>query len=188
MFKSSYIHGVFNFSGTWKDKCFCYISRVKFLFVCYLKLFVICQFCEFDLLKSTKQWNLQNNYSAPDALSLLTCPPCIASVLNIRGWCSLPRAEASRALGTVPIGLCATLYPIRQTSVQLSLVILVMSVPSLHPSLPYSPSPSPSDSSVPISPPSSTAACPALIPSISIISWYRHFLDRRSPISDTIPW
>ena len=79
------------------------------------------------------------------SLSLLTWFPYIGRVLNIGGWSSLPGAEASGALGIVPVGLHVTLYPICQTSAQSSLVLLVISVPSLHPTLPYSPS----DSSVP---------------------------------------
>ena len=39
-----------------------FISFVMFLSVRYFELFVICQLCEFDLLKRTKQWNLRNNY------------------------------------------------------------------------------------------------------------------------------
>ena len=76
-------------------------------------------------------------------LSLLTWPSCITSVLNIMGWSYLPIAEASVALCTIPIGLRATLSPIRHTSVRSSLIILAISVPSLHPYLPYSPSPPP---------------------------------------------
>ena len=48
---------------------------------------------------------------------LLTWPPFIDSVLNIGGWSSLPRAYARGALGTVPIGLRATLCLIRHISV-----------------------------------------------------------------------
>ena len=44
------------------------------------------------------------------SLSLLTWYPCIASMPNIEGWSSLPGAEASCKLGTVPSGLRATLY------------------------------------------------------------------------------
>ena len=69
-------------------------------------------------------------------ISLLTWPPCIASVLHIRDWSSLPGAEASDALGTIPIGLCDTLSPISHTYVQSSLVLLFISVPSFHTYLP----------------------------------------------------
>ena len=51
-------------------------------------------------------------------ISLLTWPPCIASVLNIKGWYSLPIPEDIGELGTVPIGLHAKLYPTCQTSVR----------------------------------------------------------------------
>ena len=57
------------------------------------------------------------NKTASVYLYLLSWPPCITSVLNIGGWSSLPGAEASIALGNVLIGLHATLYTIRQTSV-----------------------------------------------------------------------
>ena len=68
-------------------------------------------------------------------LSLLTLPPCITSMLNIGGWDYLPRAEARGSLVTVPIVLRATLCLIRQISIWLSLVFLVISV-SLLPYLP----------------------------------------------------
>ena len=42
-------------------------------------------------------------------ISILTWPPWISSMTNIRGWNSLPGAEARGALGTIPIGLRATL-------------------------------------------------------------------------------
>ena len=117
----------------------------------------------------------------PPGFSLLIWPACIASVLNIGGWGSLPGEEASGSLGKVPIGLHAILYPMHHTSVRLSLVLLVISVPFLHPSLPYSPSPSPSDYSVTVSSPPSASACPALIPRMSREGCSRHHLDMRSP-------
>ena len=73
---------------------------------------------------------------------ILARPPCIGSVINIERWSSLPRSEASGALGTIYIGLHATLYPIHQISVRSYMVLLVISVPSFRTSLPYSPSPS----------------------------------------------
>ena len=113
-------------------------------------------------------------------LFLLTWPPCIAGILNIGGWISLPGAEDSGTLGTVHIGLCSTLYPIRQTSVLSSLVLPVISVPSLHTSLPYSPSSYYSSIPVPSTP--SSASCPALIPRISRSGCSHHRLDRHSPV------
>ena len=56
-------------------------------------------------------------------------------MINIGGWNSLPGSETRGALGTVPIGLRATLCLILQIYVWSSLVILVISV-SIHPSLP----------------------------------------------------
>ena len=46
----------------------------------------------------------------PLSVSLFTWPPCIASMLNIGGWSSLPWAEPRGALGTVHSGLRDTLY------------------------------------------------------------------------------
>ena len=51
------------------------------------------------------------------SLSLLTWNPCIAGVINIRGYNYLPGSEARGTLGNVPIGLRATLCLIRQISV-----------------------------------------------------------------------
>ena len=45
-----------------KNQCFRYISCATFLLVRCFGLFVIFQFCGVDLLKSTKELNLQNNY------------------------------------------------------------------------------------------------------------------------------
>ena len=71
-----------------------------------------------------KNFNLIHDFNWTLYLSFLTWPPGIASMLNIRGWSLLPRAEASGALVTVPIGLHDTLYTIRQNFVRLSLVLL----------------------------------------------------------------
>ena len=78
------------------------------------------------------------NWGISLSLSILTWNPCIATMINIGGWISLPGTEDSGALGTVPIGLRATLYPILQTSVWLSLVLLFILVPYFHTSLPCS--------------------------------------------------
>ena len=64
-------------------------------------------------------------------LFLLTWPPCNAIMLNIGGCSSLTKSEASGALGNVPIGLRAVIYPICQIYIWLSLVLLVISV-SIH--------------------------------------------------------
>ena len=101
----------------------------------------------------------------------------------------LPRVEASGTLVTIPIGLRVILYPRCQISFRSSLVLLVISVPSLHPYLPKStspypsPSPSPYDYSVPNPPPTppSSAACLTIIPRISRVGCSHHFLDRCSP-------
>ena len=54
--------------------------------------------------------HLMGNWSNPDIyFSLLTWPPWISSAPNNGGYNYLPGAEARGALGTVPIGLCATL-------------------------------------------------------------------------------
>ena len=71
----------------------------------------------------------------PNCLYLLTWHTFVAIVLNIGGWVSLPGVEARGALGTVPIGLRATLCLIRKISVWSSLVLLVISV-YLPPSFP----------------------------------------------------
>ena len=111
----------------------------------------------------------------------LTWPPCIASMLNIRGWSSLPAAESSGSLVTVHIGLRSILCLIHQISVWLSMVLQVISV-FLPPSLPILLSLSLSLQSFrPYVPPPSAAACPALIPRISRAGWYHHRLYRRSP-------
>ena len=44
------------------------------------------------------------------SLSLLTWPPCIYSILNVRVGSSLPGTQARGSLGTVSSGLLATLY------------------------------------------------------------------------------
>ena len=71
--------------------------------------------------------------SYKDSLYLLNWPPCIAIMLNIGVSSYLPRAEASGVLGIVPIGLRDTLYIIRHTSVETSLVLI-----SYHPHPPPS--------------------------------------------------
>ena len=50
------------FPVLYKNQCFPYVSCLTLLLVRYFELFLIPQFCEFGLLKSTTQWNLQNNY------------------------------------------------------------------------------------------------------------------------------
>ena len=47
-----------NFLVIDENKCYRYISCVMFLSVRYSELFVIRQFCGFDILKSTKQINI----------------------------------------------------------------------------------------------------------------------------------
>ena len=75
-------------------------------------------------------------------LSLLIWPLFIASPLNIGGWSYLPGAEARGTLGTVPIGLGATLYPlsdicliVSSSTSHFSLSISILSYPTLHFSL-----------------------------------------------------
>ena len=55
--KSSYFHVFLIFPVLDDNKCYRYILCVKFLSVCYFELFVILQISEFDLHKTTKQWN-----------------------------------------------------------------------------------------------------------------------------------
>ena len=98
------------------------------------------------------------------SLSLLTWPPCIAIIINIGGWSPLTGSEASGALGTVPSGLCATLYlsSTRPPSKRLWFFYHIIPSPSSPPPLPYSPSPS--DSSVPVFPPPPLLHAPPLSP------------------------
>ena len=60
--RSSYFHMFLFFLVFDKNKCYHFILCVIFFSVCYSKLFLICHFCEFGLLKNTRQWNLPNNY------------------------------------------------------------------------------------------------------------------------------
>ena len=90
---------------------------------------------------STSLWEKQIHVSG-FYLSLLTWPTYIASVLNIGQWSSLPGAEASSVLCTVPIRLRATLYPIRQTSIGSYLFLLSYHSPPFilpYPTLPLPP-------------------------------------------------
>ena len=57
---------------------------------------------------------------------ILTWHLRIANVLNVRGWNSLPGVEARGVLGTIPIGLHATLFLISHISVCSSMVLLVI--------------------------------------------------------------
>ena len=68
---------------------------------------------------------------------ILICPPFINIMLNIEGWSSLPRAEAIKVLGTVPIGLNDILYlsPARTLSDRLCLFYHIIIYPSSTPTL-----------------------------------------------------
>ena len=98
---------------------------------------------------------------------LWTWPPCIASMLNIRGWNSLLGAEARGALGTVPYSImCFIMSYLSDLHLIVSCSPSYFRFPPLILSLSCSPSPSLSYSSVAVSSPISAAACPALIPRI----------------------
>ena len=64
----------------------------------------------FETQLSIEQRHLLFEDDNSDFISLLTLPPCISIMINIKGCDSLPGSEARGALGTVPCGLHTTLY------------------------------------------------------------------------------
>ena len=100
-------------------------------------------------------------------------------MLNIGGWSSLPGAEDSGTLDTVPSGLHATLYLSSARPLLKSLWFFynIIPPPSTTPTLPYYPS-----TYDYYLPPPSSAACPAFIPRVSMEGLYHHHLDRLIPI------
>ena len=114
------------------------------------------------------------------SFSLLTWNSYISLMLNMGGWGPLPISEASGALGSVPSELRATIYiynlPDLHRNVSSSSII---SLPILHPPLPYSHSLL--DYSVSISSPPYDSTFPFLIPRVSRMGCSHHRLDRHIP-------